>query len=126
MNYPKNNKGPGTVKESWAALRHIATSSRKGFAPHPNVAEWFAEALDRCNEGDALQLVRELGLYVHGRRRVVNPVSVVQRVDELRAAGSAIMAACAITAKEFGCSHKTVHRWHRASVIESPSRNANC
>lgn len=107
----------GTVDESWLALHVIAEAFRKGEAPDPMVMEWFAAAVDRCPENDPVQLVRELGLYVHGRRRKVDPDLVARRVQQLITGGASIMAACEQAAEELGCASKTAYRWHRDFVM---------
>lgn len=102
----------GTVNESWDAVRELAHSLEEGKLPSSRLIEWYTAAVERCNGNDATDLVRQLGLFVHGRHRKVDPETVVTKVNALINSGSSIMAACGLVADELGCSLKTVHRWY--------------
>jgi len=103
----------GTPGEAWDAVRRLAVSLDQSKLPSPDVMEWFSAAVERCQEDDPVQLVRELGLMVRGKRPTVNAEVVSKRVNELIKSGSSIMGACEQVAEEFGCAAKTAHHWYR-------------
>ncbi|MBU3656894.1 MAG: hypothetical protein FGM35_02510 [Rhodocyclaceae bacterium] len=88
----------------------------KGATPPKAAAKWFAEAVTHSRSRDPLQLVRDLGLYVHGRRRVANVERLTELVNKLIQSGNSIMHACELAAARMGCSTKTAYRWYRAEV----------
>lgn len=106
----------GTVAEGWDALRSIPAALKAGKYPDMTTLNWLAAAVERCNENDARQLIRELGLFIHGRHRIVDPEEIAVRIEELKKGGSSVMAACEIAAEEFGCATKTAYRWHRTYI----------
>lgn len=103
----------GTINESWDALRGIAQALKHNKYPIAEHRGWLVSAVERCKEDDEMQLLRELGLIVRGRRRTVNPDAVSGRVAELVKSGSSIMAACKQASDELGCTTKTAHRWYK-------------
>lgn len=103
----------GTINESWEALREIAQALKLNKYPLAEHRGWLVSAVERCKEDDEMQLLRELGLVVRGRRRTVNPDAVSGRVAELVKSGSSIMAACKQASDELGCTTKTAHRWYK-------------
>lgn len=112
----------GTLNESWEALRSISEATRHGKFPPVDAMHWLAAAVQRTVEDDPKQLIRELGLYVMGRRRLVDPDEIAARVEELKNSGSSIMDASEIAAREFGCATKTAYRWHRDLIMGVKSK----
>lgn len=100
----------GTVSGAWDALRSI----KAGETPSREVLDWLSAAIDRCDQNDPKQLLRELGLSVHGRRRTVNPDVIAKAVSDLVKGGASIMVACEMASKRIGCSAHAAYRWHRA------------
>lgn len=112
----------GTTAEAWEALRSIAASTKRGQFPSLDVLHWLTAAIERTEEDDPKQLIRELGLYVMGRRRKVDPDEIAARVEVLKNSGSSIMDACVQAGKEFGCATKTAYRWHRDLIMGVKSK----
>jgi hypothetical protein len=111
--FAKNGHRFGTVTETWEALRGISKSRKLGQYPDIDTLNWLASGIDRCKKNDPAQLLRELGLLIHGRHRSVNPDLVADRVNELIKSGSSIMQAAEQAASEIGCSVHAAYRWHR-------------
>lgn len=112
------------VKSRWDALRELSATIKAGGKPNLETLDWIASAVDGCKSENPRQLLRELGLCVHGRPGVVVPSDVATRVEELKVAGNSIMQACALAGEEYGCSDDTAYRWHRRVFnIKSDARN---
>lgn len=106
----------GTVEESWEALRSIAKATKLGKYPPVDALHWLTAACERTKTNDEMQLVRELGLLVRGRRLTVNPQSVAELVQKFIDSGNSIMEACEQASQKMGCTMKTAHRWYKATL----------
>lgn len=105
-----------TVEESWDALRSIAEATKLGKYPPVDAMHWLSAAYERTKGNDEIQLVRELGLLVRGRKLTVNPESVAELVQKFIDSGSGVMDACALASQQMGCTMKTAHRWYKATL----------
>lgn len=99
------------VKDKWLKLRCLSAAVKAGDPVSAETLRWIADAIDATSGNDPKDLIRSLGLYVHGRHRKFDTDSVRAEVAALIAAGSSIMTACERVADAHGCSVKTVYRW---------------
>lgn len=103
----------GTPQESWDAINRMCDAIEIGEPVPPDVGLWFLNAVNQMRNEDPRELLRQLGLIVHGRSRVVNKFDICERMVELvDKEGQKKSDAARSCAAEFGCSTSTALHWY--------------